>query len=323
MTCRPVDREAGDLRVAGRLGQLSRSIALGRVSLVTPAPNTVASLCTRTGLTSWSSSRMSSKSSYRARVGVMVSPRSSTGAAGSRNSSSQRAMPVARYPALMPRSSAARGPCGGWPASAGSRRPARRGRLNSLVSRIEPGPRRTGRQRLRVGAGPGPAWPPGGPCSTAGVPAAEIRQRRDPPPLGGGDEGEPPACPEFSVMPRPPRGERRDPAIVFPGRAGLSVLPFRSLRRSPCHRWCISAPGAACREKIMLYPGGFFRSLQRLPPLRRGGAGGRRAAPLGSASPALDGRCRRRAGCGCSAVGVAAGVRRRTGQCLGPGMRAG
>src|SRR5580704_11132390 len=47
----------------------SRAAAFCGVSLVTSAPNTLVSLCTSTGLTSSSSSRTSSKSSYLARRG--------------------------------------------------------------------------------------------------------------------------------------------------------------------------------------------------------------------------------------------------------------
>ncbi len=97
ITCRSVISNPGTS--ASRAARVSNSQILPAPaaprSAVT-APNTLASLCSSTGLTSTSSSRTRSKSSCLARVGAMVRPRSSTGAHGSRNNSSQRAMPIAR-----------------------------------------------------------------------------------------------------------------------------------------------------------------------------------------------------------------------------------
>jgi len=96
MTCRSAIRNPGTSAACAAAVSSAPTFSGGSsASCSVAAPNTAPSLCSSTGLTSVSSS-VSSKSSCRALVGVMVRPRSSTGAAGSRNSSSQLASPVAR-----------------------------------------------------------------------------------------------------------------------------------------------------------------------------------------------------------------------------------
>src|ERR1700733_9057652 len=151
------------------------------------APNTLASLCSSTGLTSTSSSRARSKSSYRALVGVIVRPRSSTGAAGSRNSS---------FPASQPGCQVA-GPDSAF-----------LGQFAGLaVDRLHPvdgvGPNvRAGEQpgepaaaglleplkRLGIGAGEVEGAGPAVLVVEQRIAAAQIRQRVDPLPLSSGDQ---------------------------------------------------------------------------------------------------------------------------------------